>query len=356
LGLLAGVAIAICFITGFLSHAIQHPPGWFYWPSRPVNLYRVTQGLHVATGLASIPLVGAKLWSVYPKLFRWPPARDLVHALERLSVFVLVAGVLFQLTTGVLNISRWYDPMPFFFTTAHYWAAWLTVGALLVHIAVKLPIVRRALAKPSREPATGGGLSRRGLLAVVGGTAGLITIATVGQTVAPLSRLSVLAPRRPDIGPQGLPVNKSAAAAGVLNQLADAGYRLTVRGPVRSVSLSLADLAALPQHTVALPIACVEGWSATASWTGVRIRDLVALVAPDLAAPEVLVSSLQRGSRYGQSTLPTAHVRDELSLLALRVNGEPLHPDHGYPARLIAPNRPGVLQTKWVSALQVRPS
>ena len=36
-------------------------------------LYRVTQGVHVATGLASIPLLLAKLWAVYPKLFTWPP-------------------------------------------------------------------------------------------------------------------------------------------------------------------------------------------------------------------------------------------------------------------------------------------
>ena len=31
----------------------------------------------------------------------------------------------------------------------------------------------------------------------------------------------------------------------------------------------------------------------------------------------------------------------------------PLHIDHGYPARLIAPNRPGVQQTKWVARLEV---
>ena len=39
--------------------------------------------------------------------------------------------------------------------------------------------------------------------------------------------------------------------------------------------------------------------------------------------------------------------------LPLRVNGEPLHEDHGAPLRLIAPNRPGVMQTKWVTRLEV---
>ena len=95
-------------MTGLLSHLIQHPPAWFWWPSRPVGLYRVTQGLHVATGLASIPLLGAKLWSVYPRLFAWPPARTIAHAVERASIAVLVAAALFQLVSGLLNISRWY--------------------------------------------------------------------------------------------------------------------------------------------------------------------------------------------------------------------------------------------------------
>ena len=50
LGLALGIAFGICFATGLLSHLIQHPPSWFWWPSRPVGLYRVTQGVHVATG------------------------------------------------------------------------------------------------------------------------------------------------------------------------------------------------------------------------------------------------------------------------------------------------------------------
>ncbi len=50
--------------------------------------------------------------------------------------------------------------------------------------------------------------------------------------------------------------------------------------------------------------------------------------------------------------MPQAHDPD--TLLALRVDGERLHLDHGYPLRLIGPNRPGVLQTKWVTRLVVR--
>ncbi|HET7476152.1 MAG TPA: molybdopterin-binding protein, partial [Dermatophilaceae bacterium] len=95
LGLALAVAFGTCFLTGLVSHLIQQPPAWFDWPTRPVGLYRVTQGAHVATGLASIPLLLAKLWSVYPKLFTWPPARDVAEALSRLGLLVLVGSAIF---------------------------------------------------------------------------------------------------------------------------------------------------------------------------------------------------------------------------------------------------------------------
>ena len=56
----------VCFATGLISHLHQHPVAWLPLPAGPVWGYRATQGLHVATGLASIPLFVAKLWSVYP--------------------------------------------------------------------------------------------------------------------------------------------------------------------------------------------------------------------------------------------------------------------------------------------------
>jgi DMSO/TMAO reductase YedYZ molybdopterin-dependent catalytic subunit len=259
--------------------------------------------------------------------------------------------------TGVLNVSRWYTAMPFFFTAAHYVTAWLAIGALLVHVAVQLPAIRAGLSRnPPAEPEEPApGLSRRGLLATVAASAGAITLATAGQTVPALAPGSVLAPRRPTLGPQRLPVNTSAAAAQVTRLATDPGYRLRITGPAGIRPLTVADLAALPQHTVSLPIACVEGWSADAVWTGVRIADLVALVGVPDGDAQVLVESLQRGSRYAASVLAPTHTRDPLTLLALRLNGEVLALDHGYPARLIAPDRPGVLQTKWVAALTVAP-
>ncbi|MGH9041806.1 MAG: molybdopterin-dependent oxidoreductase [Acidimicrobiia bacterium] len=358
LGISLGVAFSLCFATGVLSHLIQHPPSWFTWPARPAGVYRITQGIHVAAGIAAIPLLLVKLWVVYPKLFTWPPAVNVAHALERLGLLALVGGGVFLLFTGVANIALWY-PWTFFFPAGHYWGAWITMGAMVAHVGAKMVMTRRALGRkrathPLVPAAIEAALTRRGLLATAFAGAAVLTLATVGQTVGTLRHLSVLAPRRPDRGPQGLPVNKSAAAAGVTGPALDPGFRLLVTGAVaRPLSLSRADLEAMDLREVTLPIACVEGWSAEGRWRGVAVRDLLR-AAGAAGGAEVAVGSLQPRGRYRASMLSTDHAGDPDTLLALFLNGEPLAIDHGYPVRLIGPNRPGVLQTKWVSELRVR--
>lgn len=352
LGLWLGVAVAVCLVTGLISHFIQHPQPWFFWPTRPVWLYRFTQGLHVISGIAAIPLLVVKLWSVWPKLFERPVFGGVVRQLERLSILVLVAAMIFQLSTGLLNIAQWYA-FPFFFTTAHYAMAYVAAGAVLVHIGVKLPVIRRALGEPLDDVTTGGkvGPSRRTVLYGTGLAAGLATLVTAGQTIPWLRTVSVLAPRSGD-GPQGVPINRSAAAARVLRSARDPGYRLTVAHGEVSREFSVEQLRAMPQSTHRLPIACVEGWSAEADWSGVVLADLVAVVggSPD---SDVRMISLEPPGPYSRTTLPARHARDRQTLIALQLNGEPLHIDHGYPCRLIAPTRPGVLQTKWLSRIEV---
>jgi DMSO/TMAO reductase YedYZ molybdopterin-dependent catalytic subunit len=132
----------------------------------------------------------------------------------------------------------------------------------------------------------------------------------------------------------------------------DPGFALTLVGRGTQRRLTRAELASMPQTIAILPIACVEGWSASGTWSGVRVADLMALVdAPRRSA--VLVESLQRGGASSRSRLPGNVAADPQALLALTLDGEPLSPDHGYPCRIIAPNRPGALQTKWVSRLEV---
>lgn len=349
LGIALGGCFTVCFATGVYSHLAQHPPSWFTLPARPAGLYRVTQGLHVATGIAAIPLLLAKLWSVYPRLFRRPPVVSVAHALERLGLLPLVGGSLFLLFSGVANIDLWY-PLPFFFPTAHYWVAWLTIGALVVHVGAKVTVARAALAAgPGPRPVA---IERRHFLAAVAGASGALTMLTIGQTVRPLRSLALLAPRDPDTGTQGFPVNNAADEAGVTAAALDPAWRLRVHGAVeRPLELSRADLEALPQREAVLPIACVEGWSASRRWRGVPVRDLLAAAGAGPGA-SVTVRSLDTGL-FGSSELNPVQAADPDTLLALAADGEVLAPDHGYPVRLIGPNRPGVMQTKWLTELEV---
>ena len=359
-GVWIGITFGLCFATGLVSHYAQAGTQPVPFPTSPAWGYRVTQGLHVISGTAAVPLLLVKLWSVYPKLFRPLPrqARALsLDVAEKGSIALLVSSAFFMLATGLANSTQWY-PWEFSFRSTHYAVAWVAIGALVLHIAVKLPIIRDALGadiestghdrpSASRE----GALTRRGVVRTALLGSAVAVLATAGGTVPWLRRVSVLAVTTGD-GPNGLPVNRTLVEAGIDPALVGDSFLLTVTYGDREVSLSRDDLAAMTQRVVELPIACVEGWSASGSWTGVRMRDLLALVgAPE--GRDVQVRSLQTRYAFGTSRLWSNFADDDRTLLALELNGSPLSLDHGFPCRVIAPNRPGVRQTKWVNQLEV---
>ncbi|WP_329186943.1 molybdopterin-dependent oxidoreductase [Streptomyces sp. NBC_01428] len=543
LGVVLLVGITVMFVTGLLSYAAYNPNlaavndktpdkgilGFylFSWPTHPVWLYRLTQGVHVTLGITLIPVLLAKLWSVVPKLFALPPARSLAHALERLSLLLLVGGALFEFVTGVLNIQLDYI-FPGSFYTLHFYGAWVFIAAFVTHAVLRVPMALRNLGamrrrgewpegadaersggqpdrgsaadgpgpvsgspggsagsasdrtgpaaggrpgsapegpgpapegpgsapegtasgagRPGTSPGTpgphpgvsggapedpgpvpddagrapggggavsggaaGGGrpgassgpargeegphggpdrvpgrsvpapavgeparpedelispdplpptVSRRGAIAFVGGGSLLLAATTVGHSFdAPVRETALLAPHggpEPGSGPGAFQINKTAASRGIDPKETGAdAWRLVVAGNGRTVRLSRAQLQELPLHGSALPIACVEGWSTSdQEWRGVRLRDLAELVGYDTdTAPDVVVESLQRAGAFRVAALRYNQVRDPLSLLALSVNGADLTPDHGYPARIIVPAAPGVLNTKWVSRM-----
>ncbi|MEV6759309.1 molybdopterin-dependent oxidoreductase [Streptomyces sp. NPDC051105] len=380
LGLVLLVGITVLFVTGLVSYAAYNPDlapvndqtpdkgilGFylFSWPTNPSWLYRLTQGLHVTLGVTLIPVLLAKLWSVVPKLFTLPPARSLAHALERISLLLLVGGGLFEFTTGVLNVQLDYV-FPGSFYPLHFYGAWVFFAAFVAHAALKTPTALRAARQRRRDEAElapirsdAPTVSRRGALWFVGGASLLLLVTTAGQSIGgALRRTALLAPHGgadPGSGPNGFQINKTAAYAGIdARATGGEAWRLVVAGrDGRTVRLSRTELLRLPQHSAALPIACVEGWStADQWWRGVRLRDLAALVGYDGDPPDVLVESLQLHGAFRRAALRANQVADPRSLLALQVNGEDLSPDHGYPARVIVPAAPGVLNTKWVARM-----
>ncbi len=354
LGIALGVSFVVCFATGLYSHWAQSTDPIIAFPARPAGMYRVTQAIHIFTGVLSIPLLLAKLWTVLPKFFRLPPVASIPHLVERISLLPLVGGALFLLFTGFNNIAAWY-PWEFGFVAAHYWAAWITIGGLVAHVGAKLATTRRVLRRGGAPdaPRADGGLGRRGFFALIGGVAVFLAASVESQSITPFRRLGLFSPRDLSKGPQGFPVNSSARRRGVVEAAVSPEYRLRVTGSVaRELVFTLDDLRALAHHEAELPIACVEGWSKSARWRGVRLRDLLAMAGAADAASCTVISLQERGG-FRSSFVNAAHAGDPDTLLALEINGEELHIDHGFPVRLIGPNRPGVNQTKWVTEVRV---
>jgi DMSO/TMAO reductase YedYZ molybdopterin-dependent catalytic subunit len=386
IGRLLGVAFLICFGTGLYSHYLQQPLPWMTFATRPASLYQFTQGTHIIAGIACFPLLLAKLYVVFPQLFRYPPVRSFPDFLERASIALFVGASLVEITIGLLNTYQWY-PFPFPFKQVHFALAFVIIGSLLVHIGIKLPLISEHW-RSGRTPGSGAGseaeptppaaeaglprtrgltgrvlryidstpplparTSRRGFFATVALGVATVVGLTAGQTVTPLNGLNVFGPRKKGIGPQGVPVNRTSAQAKVASAALSADWVLTVATAGTERSFTRAELAALPQTDVDLPIACVEGWSQMASWRGVRLRDLVAQAGGSPDDDLRLISLEQRGG-FKQTEMGREYVRDPLTLVALELNGEILDLEHGYPARMIAPGRPGVLQTKWLSRIE----
>ncbi len=393
LGTLLVPTITVIALTGFISHWAYRPelagnatanpafdiPVLFQIPqSWPVWTFALTQGTHITLGLMTLPLVLAKLWSVIPRLFRRPAVRNFAGLLERISLLVLVGSVLVEFATGIFEI-QYIDPLGYSFYAVHYYGAWVFGTVFVLHACLKLPTVRRAYRtrgalEPLREslketrPEPSGSselapthpasptISRRGLLAMVGGASLTIFLVQAGESIGgSFRRFALMAPRGKvwGTGPNDFQVNTPAFAARISEAMTGPTWRLKVIGE-SSASLSREQLLGMEQATETLTISCTEGWSTTQHWTGVRLIDLARLVD---AAPAAILHTVSLQNEGVNNTANLAHEQysDERALLALKVNGVDLSPDHGYPARVILVGGPGIHNTKWVHELRFAP-
>jgi len=157
-----------------------------------------------------------------------------------------------------------------------------------------------------------------------------------------------------------------------------ATWRLAVGGlAVRPLSLSLAELRAMPSRTVVATIECAgngrsaldpavagEPWGlgavGTAAWTGVPLTDVLELAAPQPGAREVVFRGADSGQVAGRDgpvhferSLPLRRLGSAEALLAYTMNGEPLPAAHGYPLRLVVPGWYGVASVKWLTGIEL---
>jgi DMSO/TMAO reductase YedYZ molybdopterin-dependent catalytic subunit len=133
-------------------------------------------------------------------------------------------------------------------------------------------------------------------------------------------------------------------------------YRMIVDGAVEQPqAFSLSRLHAMTQTSEITRHDCVEGWSAIAKWSGVRVADILSTVRPRANARYVVFHCMdrdQQGTPYYES-LDMHEAYQPQTLLALRMNGAPIPPRHGAPVRLRVPTQLGYKSAKWVARVEV---
>jgi DMSO/TMAO reductase YedYZ molybdopterin-dependent catalytic subunit len=140
---------------------------------------------------------------------------------------------------------------------------------------------------------------------------------------------------------------------GEIPQYADdlSDWSLRVWGLVdREVTLSWADLQAMPRHALTADIHCVTKWSKfDTAWEGVRLRDILALAGVRPGATHVVTHA-----EFGYTAnLPLADLLGDDVIVADRYDGEPLAPEHGYPARSLVPKLYLWKSVKWVRGFEL---
>ena len=224
-GVWLGVAFAVAFATGLYSHASQlatparaaadRPEPPLPGDPGPARRRRHRRGTPAARqALVGVPPAVREATALRRAML-------LLHLLERVSIALLVGAAIFQLVTGLANSAQWY-PWPFASSRRTMRVAWVAAGSLL------RPRGGEAPGHPSRARRPGPGCrppgiraadvaapTRRTLLRATWLSAGVAVLATTAAELPGLRRVAVLAVRSGQ-GPQGIPVNRSAVAAGVV--------------------------------------------------------------------------------------------------------------------------------------------
>jgi DMSO/TMAO reductase YedYZ molybdopterin-dependent catalytic subunit len=127
-------------------------------------------------------------------------------------------------------------------------------------------------------------------------------------------------------------------------------WRLRVDGVVvQPLALSLCEIDALAAQAHTGDVVCEAGWVVPAQqWAGVAVAAVLsrAGVQPDARFLKVYAGDYT-------VLLPLEEVHAGGALLARRLGGQPLTPEHGAPLRLVAPGRVCWYSVKWVDRLEV---
>jgi sulfoxide reductase catalytic subunit YedY len=160
------------------------------------------------------------------------------------------------------------------------------------------------------------------------------------------------------ISPQFL-VNGEPPDTAEYRRLAEDGFvdwRLEVTGLVEiPLSLTAADLRKMPEETQVTKHHCIQGWSGIAAWTGVPLGPILDACRPSPAARFLIFHSYQLDltGRPFYESVDISLARHPQTILAYRMNGEPLPIPHGAPLRLRVETELGFKMVKWLRRIEL---
>lgn len=129
-------------------------------------------------------------------------------------------------------------------------------------------------------------------------------------------------------------------------------YQLKVDGLVSTpLSLSYADLEALPQVSKLNTLNCVEGWDFVAKWTGPRLSDIFlrAGIQPDAKIAIFYSADVPEG----YSSLDVSYIQSQNIIIALRINDLTIPDERGFPFQVVAESKFGYKWAKWISRIEL---
>ncbi len=324
------------------------------------------------SGFAAQVALGAVLGALYALVVRWPSRGGGPHPRRRGLYFVALAvGFIWVVSVVVL----WPVLGTNFRGLTPGLAVAATIFGFLISFAsygVALVPVYRAIGGPVRDPAANRGaapsaasagqpgrpIGRREFLA---GTGGVILAAASGGGVRRVYDRSALGyDGLTYLGPEIQPITPNDQFYVVTKNIIDpyvtkSAWSLQVTGLVDSArTYGFRDLAAMPSVEQEMTLECISnpvagGLMSNAVWDGVPLRHLIEASGPRQEAVEVF---LHAADGYTHS-VSLEKALEETTLVAYRMNGEPLPDRHGYPARVLVPGYFGEGSVKWVTRIEL---
>lgn len=130
-------------------------------------------------------------------------------------------------------------------------------------------------------------------------------------------------------------------------------YRLQVDGLVENPrNITYEEIIGLPQTSKVVDLNCVEGWSFTAKWTGVKVAEILEETGAMENATTVIFYSAD-----GYSTsLDKDYLLENDIILAYKLNDVTLPPERGFPLQLVAEDKYGYKWAKWIVRIELSDS